>query len=83
MSPIPERILNKWAEPSDQEHLSKSTVEIKRSLWPRACYKSHRLLWFRLAYRARRIITGPGESIVEDRWYDQKEFVILKLKGSH
>jgi hypothetical protein len=81
MSPIPERVGAGWYIATDSEHLDRSTVEIKRSLWPRTCYKSKRLLWFCLAYRARRIITGPGEPVVEDRWYDPAEFLILKLKG--
>ena len=77
MSPIIEQV---WIKPTDVDHVSRSTVELKRSWWPRNCYRSKQLLWFRQAYRARRIITGPGESIVEDRWYDQNEFLILKLK---
>ena len=79
MSPIPETI-GSW-EPSDLDHISRSVVQFERSLWPRRCTISNRSLWFRWAYRARRIITGPGDPIVEDRWYDRNEFLILKLKG--
>lgn len=66
---------------SDNEHLLRSTVRLRWSIWPRSCAVSKRLLWFCLAYRARRIITGPGEPVVEDRWYSKEEFLILKLKG--
>ena len=78
MSPIIEQV---WIIPNDVDHVSRSTVELTRSWWPRSCYRSKRLLWFCWAYRARRIITGPGEPVVEDRWYDTDEFLILKLKG--
>ena len=77
MSPIIEQV---WIESTDVDHVSRSTVELKRSWWPRSCYRSKSLLWFCWAYRARRIITGPGDPIVEDRWYDRNEFLILKLQ---
>lgn len=70
-----------WIRPTDRDHLSRSTVELKRTWLPRSCYVSKRLLWFCQAYRARRIITGPGTPVIEDRWYDPDEFLILKLKG--
>lgn len=66
---------------TNQEHLSRSHVKLCWSLWPRSCSESKRLLWFTKAYRARRIITGPGEPVIEDRWYGQPEFLILQLKG--
>jgi hypothetical protein len=78
VSPIIEQV---WIRPSDADHLSKSTVDLRWSWWPRRCHRSKQLLWFCLAYRARRIITGPGEPIVKDRWYNTDEFLILKLKG--
>jgi len=61
-------------------HLSRSTVDHCWSLWPRRCSVSNRLLWFTKAYRARRIITGPGEPVIVDRWYGPLEFLILQLK---
>jgi len=84
MSPIPQQVLmpgGVWGRPSNQDHLARSIVELKCSWWPRNCFVSKKLLWFTQAYRARRIITGPGEPIVEDRWYSTEEFLILKLKG--
>lgn len=69
-----------WYQPNDKDHLSRSTVELKWSLWPRSCYSSGKLLWLTRAYRARRLITGPGEPIVEDRWYECNELLLLKIK---
>lgn len=84
MSPIPHHVLKPgyvWERATDQEHLACSTAELRRVWFPRSCYRTKKLLWFCQAIRARRIITGPGTPVVEDRWYDQHEFLILKLKG--
>lgn len=49
------------------------------SFWPRRCYNTHRWVWG-VAMRGRRIITGPGEPVVEDRWYHRHEAMIMMLK---
>lgn len=51
------------------------------SFWPRRCYVTGRLLFGTLAVRGRAMWTGPGEPVIEDRWYDRNEAVILMLKG--
>jgi len=78
MMPFPDTFIIRI---TNQEHLLRSHIKLCWSLWPRSCTVSKRLLWFTQAYRARRIITGPGEPVVEDRWYSTEEFLILKLKG--
>lgn len=49
------------------------------SWWPRRCYNTGRWVWG-AAMRGRRIITGPGEPVIEDRWYHRHEAVIMMIK---
>jgi len=58
----------------------RATFEYKTSIIPRRCYESQRLVWG-VAIRGRRVITGPGEPIYEDRWYHRHEGIIMMLKG--
>lgn len=57
----------------------RATFDYKTSFIPRRCYKTKRWLWG-LAVRGRRIITGPGDPIIEDRWYHRHEAIIMMLK---
>jgi hypothetical protein len=54
--------------------------EYKYSFWPRRCHSTKRLLCFTLAMRGRRIITGPGEPVIEDRWYHRDIGIVLLIK---
>ena len=47
---------------------------------PRRCYNTGRWVWG-TAVRGRRVIMGPGEDVIEDRWYHRHEAVIMMLKG--
>ena len=55
-------------------------MELKWCILPRRCFSSNKLMCFCLAYRARRIITGPGEPVYEDRWYSQAEGLVQLIK---
>lgn len=48
---------------------------------PKFCFISNKFMWLKFAYKQTAMFTGPGDPILEDRWYDQKEFLIAKLKG--
>jgi hypothetical protein len=48
---------------------------------PHRCAISGQRIWLEYAYRGTRIITGPGDSIVEHFWIGRNEFMIWKLKG--
>lgn len=48
---------------------------------PRKCFISEKPLWGKLAYHGERLITGPGEPVVEHYWLDRNEFIIWNLKG--
>lgn len=60
-----------------------ANFEYQYCFWPRRCYTSGRWLWMETAVRGRREYWGPaGERpVVEDRWYDSKESLIMMIKG--
>lgn len=51
------------------------------ALLPRKCYITGKLIWLTRAYRETYLWTGPGEHIVEHRWYNKHEFLIARLKN--
>ena len=55
--------------------------ELRWSFLPRKCFYTKRLLWFKRAYMGTSMLTGPGDPIFDYRWVDQKEYIILKIKG--
>jgi len=58
----------------------RATFQYCTSVLPRRCYNTGRLVWG-VAVRGRRVITGPGEPVIEDRWYHRHEAVLMMLKG--
>jgi hypothetical protein len=56
--------------------------ELKFTIWPRRCDISNSIIWFKRAYRGTAMLTGPGETIVEQRWHDKNEHLIFKIKGN-
>lgn len=48
---------------------------------PQECFLTGQQLWGKRAYHGTRIITGPGESILDHYYIDKDEFIIWKLKG--
>ena len=69
------------AEDENDRFLSRAVFEYCTSVIPRRCYNTRRWIWGR-SMRGRRIITGPGEPIVEDRWYHKNEALIMLIKRS-
>lgn len=57
----------------------RAVFEYKYSLIPRQCYNTKRIVWG-AAVRGRRIIFGPGDPVVEDRWYHRDEGLIMLIK---
>lgn len=53
-----------------------------RSWLPRECALSSNDLWFKKCYRGRYVITGPGDSIVDDIYLCANQFILQKLKGN-
>ena len=54
-------------------------TELKFTWLPETCYLTGNRIWLKKAYRMTRIITGPGESILEYRWHDKNAHIIWKL----
>lgn len=54
-------------------------TELKFAWLPKTCYLTGNRIWLKKAYRMTRIITGPGESILEYRWHDKNAHIIWKL----
>ena len=65
----------------DAWFLDRASAETKISWWPRRCQSSQQWIWGR-ATRARRVITGPGDPVIEDRWYDQHQYLMLIMSKS-
>ena len=59
---------------------SRADFHYKYSFIPRRCYNTNRWIWG-VAVRGRRVITGPGEPVIQDRWYHRHEAIIMMLKG--
>ena len=72
-------ILDDYFE-SDEYFNSRAVFHYKYSVIPRRCYITRRWIWG-IAVRGRRVITGPGDPIIQDRWYHCHEAVIMMLKG--
>lgn len=60
--------------------LQRCDWELKFALLPHRCVISNKLIWLKHAYRGIRVITGPGEPIIESHWLTKEEFVIWRLK---
>lgn len=55
---------------------------LKFCLWPRRCFYTGKYLWLTSAYKGTAMVTGPGESVFEDRWCERHEYLFLKIKGT-
>ena len=55
-------------------------TELKFAWLPETCYLTGKRIWLKKAYRMTRIITGPGESIIEYRWHDKNTHIMWLLK---
>lgn len=55
---------------------------LKRCWIPRECFLTGQRLWGVNAYHGTRMITGPGEPIIDHYWVERDEFIMWKLKGN-
>ena len=56
-------------------------VELKFVWIPKTCYVSGKLIWLEYAYKETALWTGPGEPLLEYRWYTKHEYIIARLRG--
>jgi len=55
--------------------------KLTRCWFPRECFLTGNRLWGTHAYHGTRLITGPGEPIVDHYWVGKDEFILWKLQG--
>ena len=53
--------------------------KLKLCWGPKKCFLSGQTLWGKKAYHGVRIITGPGEPVIEDYWLEKFEFTKWQL----
>ena len=69
--------------PEDDWGLQKAKGWKLKLCWlPKKCFLSGKPLWGKRAYNATRIITGPGEPIIEQYWVAKDEFIFWRIKGT-
>lgn len=59
----------------------KLQTDLKFVWLPKKSDNSGNRIWLKKAYRFRRVITGPGEPVIEDRWLTTDEAIVQILKG--
>ena len=57
-------------------------TELKFVFLPKTCFLSGKTLMLEYAYVQTAMWTGPGDALFDHRWYDKKEFLIAKIKGT-
>ena len=58
----------------------RAQYEYRFCLWPHRCHISGRWLWLTTAMYSRAIWHGPGEPVIEQRWYHRDEALMLMIK---
>ena len=56
-----------------------AVFEYKYSFIPRRFFATDQWIWG-LAMRGRRIIHGPGDPLIQDRWYHRHEAILKMLR---
>jgi len=66
--------------PSKDWGLSRARGWKLKLCWlPNKCFLSEKPLWGKRAYHAQRVITGPGDPVIEDYWLEKFEFTKWQL----
>ena len=60
---------------------NRARFEYRYCFWPRRCHNTKQWLWLETAMRGRAVWTGPGDHLIEDRWYHQHEALAMMIKG--
>lgn len=67
--------------PEDDWGLNRVSDWSLKFCWlPKECFLTGKRLWGVDAYHGTRIITGPGEPVIDHFWVERNEFIIWKLK---
>lgn len=66
--------------PSEDWGLHKARGWKLKLCWlPKRCFISNKPLWGKKVYHAQRVITGPGEPVIEDYYLEKFEFMKWQL----
>lgn len=57
--------------------------QLKMCWIPKKCFISDKPLWGKKAYHAQRILTGPGEPVIENYWLEKTEFIKWQLTRTY
>lgn len=57
--------------------------QLKLCWRPQECFLTGKRVWGKRAYHGTRVITGPGDPVVENYYVGKDEFILWKLKGYH
>ena len=57
--------------------------ELSFAWLPKRCDLTGKIIWLKEAWCGTGILTGPGESIIEQRWHDPDEHLIFLLQGKN
>lgn len=57
--------------------------KLKLCWTPKKCFLSGKDLWGKRAYHGVRVITGPGDPVIDHYWIERNEFMIWQLKGNY
>jgi hypothetical protein len=55
--------------------------QLKLCWLPKECFLTGRSVWGKQAYHGTRLITGPGEPVIDHYWVNKDEFILWKLQG--
>lgn len=59
--------------------LEQTTWQKRFAILPKRSVKSNKLIWFKFAFRCEKLLTGPGDAIVETSWVTVDEFILMCL----
>jgi hypothetical protein len=69
-----------WGQ--NYDHFERVAAWGEEFFWlPKRCYVTKKLLWLVTAYRGVAMYTGPGEAVVEFRFYSKESFMMKALRG--
>jgi hypothetical protein len=54
--------------------------KLTRCWFPRECFLTGQNLWGKRAYHGTRMITGPGEPVIDHYYVERDEFILWRLK---
>ena len=73
-------ITGMWMDEEYDIFNSRAKFKLVYCLWPRRCEFTGKRLWLTHAMKGTAMWTGPGEPVLEHRYYDEIEYLIRKCR---